>query len=97
MKDRFPRTISEFAQHGMRVVVVCDDCRARRVVSPDVLSLTFGDDFDCYSSIIELKLQLRCEHCGQRGRRIELLDVHDIERAAVAKAAAPTRAKSIAR
>jgi hypothetical protein len=79
MKDRYPRTVAEFAQHCMRVVVCCDDCDSRRVVSPDILSLTFGDDFDCYSSLVELRLQLRCEHCGQRRRRIELRDVNELE------------------
>lgn len=66
--------MAEFAEHGMRVVICCDDCDSRRVVSPDILSLTFGDDFDCYSSWAELKLQLRCENCGERRRRIELVD-----------------------
>ncbi len=88
MKGRYPRTVAEFAQHGMRVVVACDDCDSRRVVSPDVLSLTFGDEFDCYSSLVELRLQLRCEHCGKRNRRIELVDLHDLERVAPLRYAA---------
>src|SRR4051812_16954389 len=84
MKDRYPRTVAEFADHGMRVVVICDDCTCQRTVPPDVLSLTFGDDFDCYSSLIELQLQLRCECCGQRRRRIRLVDVMDLGREAAA-------------
>jgi DNA-directed RNA polymerase subunit RPC12/RpoP len=68
MKDRFPRTAVEFAEHGRVVVVQCDDCQRSRSVDPETLLLTFGADFDCYDGLAELKAQLRCEECGEARR-----------------------------
>ncbi len=70
MKDKFPRTASEFAEHGREVIVRCPDCDRYRRVDPEILVLTFGDDFDCYDNLAELTGQLRCDACGEPHRLI---------------------------
>lgn len=76
MKDRFPRTTKEFFETGRRVVVRCEDCDHGKTVDPEVLALTFGGDFDCYSSFWELEAQLRCEWCGERHRHVHFTNIH---------------------
>jgi hypothetical protein len=68
MKDKFPRTASEFADHGREVVVRCPDCDRYARVDPAILVLTFGEDFDCYDNLAELTSQLRCDACGEPHR-----------------------------
>lgn len=70
MAIHFPRTAGEFAEHGRAVIVRCDDCERSHRVSPDVLILQFGADFDCFGSFSELVSQLRCDACGERHRTI---------------------------
>lgn len=74
LKDRFPRTTLEFSQTGRRVVVRCNGCDLNRMVDPEILVLTFGEEFDCYSSFRELEAQLRCERCGEPRRHIHFVN-----------------------
>ena len=72
MQPTDARTVAELAAIGRHVIVRCDDCDWSRNVLPDVLSVTFGDDFDVIANIAELRSQLRCDRCGRRHRSVEL-------------------------
>lgn len=59
-----PRTVAEFAAGGWRVVLLCR-CGGHDDVPPDVLSATFGDDFDLRGGgVAEISSQLHCGRCG---------------------------------
>jgi hypothetical protein len=72
MQPTDARTVAELAAMGRHIVVRCIDCDWSRNVLPDVLSATFGEDFDVISNIAELRSQLRCDRCGRRHRSVEL-------------------------
>jgi hypothetical protein len=63
MKDRFPRTAGEFADHGRHVMLLCDSCRHRETVDSQFLIFTFGEDFDLYEGYSELQSRLSCSKC----------------------------------
>ena len=35
--------------------------------------MTFGDDFDLFDGMAELRSQLRCDQCGERHRTIDFV------------------------
>lgn len=74
MKDRFPRTVREFAEHGRIVVVRCQTCHRARRVPSDVLEAAFGADFDLYDGYAALGVELRCDLCGEKHRAIDFVD-----------------------
>eukprot|EP01036_Dinobryon_divergens_P021447 gene21447-29446_t len=41
MKDRYPRTIAEFAEHNRSVVLQCERCLKGHAMALDVLDATF--------------------------------------------------------
>jgi hypothetical protein len=75
MQGRFPRTVSEFAEHGRAVIVRCESCPRTRRVPPDVLDALFGPDFDLYDGFAGLKSELRCDQCGEKHRSIDFVEV----------------------
>jgi hypothetical protein len=66
MKDRFPRTPTEFAKHGRIVVLRCE-CGADTIwIKPENLIQRLGRDFDLYAGFVELMNAFPCETCGHR-------------------------------
>ena len=60
-----PRTVADFAAHGLHVSLGCR-CGGVQVVAPDVLNATFGPDFDLVANRAEVSRQLYCPACGER-------------------------------
>lgn len=63
MKDRFPRTAGEFAEHGRLVMLTCQACGHREAVDPQLITFTFGENFDLYDGYSELRARLNCPRC----------------------------------
>jgi hypothetical protein len=59
-----PRTVAEFAAHGLRVHLTCGACKSTQAVALDVLDATFGPDFDLVAGHRQLSSQLYCPACG---------------------------------
>jgi hypothetical protein len=59
-----PRTVAEFAAHGLRVTLSCCSCQRVQVLAPDVLDATFGPDFDLVAGQRQIASQLYCPSCG---------------------------------
>lgn len=71
-------TVAALAAAGRHLIVRCDDCDWSRTVLPDVLSVTFGDDFNVVANIAELRSRLRCDRCGRRHRSVVLsMQIHE--------------------
>lgn len=64
MKDRFPRTAGEFAEHNRQVLLRCESCGHRWALEPQLVIFTFGEDFDLYDGFQEVRSRLACEQCG---------------------------------
>jgi hypothetical protein len=64
MMDRYPRTVGEFIEHSRMVIIECEACRRKAPIDLSVLELTFGADFDMYSSMRSMRDQLGCPACG---------------------------------
>lgn len=72
MQTQDARTVAQLAALGRHVILRCEDCDWSRNVLPDVLAVTFGEDFDVVANLPELRSQLRCDRCGRRHRSVEL-------------------------
>jgi hypothetical protein len=59
-----PRTVAEFADHGLRVAHSCGSCQRVQVLAPDVLEAAFGPDFDLIAGQRQIASQLYCPACG---------------------------------
>ena len=77
MKDRYPRTIAEFAEHNRRVALHCEACHRSQQMALDVLEATFGPDFDLYDGYKELRAQLYCPYCGAPRPRVDFFNPED--------------------
>lgn len=77
MQYRFPRTIRELADAGRHIIAHCDACPRRVALDPELLAFTFGEDFDCYAGLAELRGQLCCDECGAKRPRIYFRDPHE--------------------
>lgn len=76
MMDRYPRTVGEFIEHGRIVIIECEACRRKAPIDLSVLELTFGADFDMYSSMRSMRDQLGCPACGRPRPLIEFYNPH---------------------
>jgi hypothetical protein len=74
MKDRYPRTVAEFAEYQRSVALHCERCYRSQVMATDVLDATFGPEFDLYLGYRELRAQLYCPHCGAPRPRVSFFD-----------------------
>ena len=74
MKERYPRTVSEFISTKRLVIIECETCRRKAPADLSLLELTFGGDFDMYSSMREMRDRLSCPACGHPRPVIEFHD-----------------------
>lgn len=66
IKDRFPRTPAEFAEHARIVALRCDCGAPVASIKPENLIQRFGRGFDLYSGFAQLIDAFPCETCGRR-------------------------------
>lgn len=76
MRDRYPRTVGEFIEHGRMVIQECEACRRKAPIDLSVLELTFGAGFDMYASMRSMRDQLGCPACGHARPMIEFYNPH---------------------
>lgn len=71
----YPRKLSELAAAGRIVSLECEACRRKGPADLSLLQLTFGEDFDIYASMREMRDRLSCPGCGAPRPLIEVFDL----------------------
>ncbi|MDB5538775.1 MAG: hypothetical protein JWQ89_502 [Devosia sp.] len=61
-----PVTAREFQLAGKFVIQDCPECLTRTKIEPSVITLTFGDDFDMFMGLREIRYRFDCPICGAR-------------------------------
>jgi len=59
-----PRTAGEFFTAGQCAIQECAECGAVKSIDPDIVCMTFGDDFDMRAGARSLQAAFRCSICG---------------------------------
>lgn len=59
-----PRTAGEFFAMGKCAIQDCPACGATRSIDPDIVCMTFGDDFDMRMGARSLQAAFSCSICG---------------------------------
>lgn len=64
MAGKIPWTAREFQLAGKYVIQDCPDCLMRTKIEPSIITMTFGDDFDMYAGLREIRHRFNCPLCG---------------------------------
>jgi hypothetical protein len=59
-----PRTAGEFFTSGECAIQECRSCGAVKSIDPDIVCMTFGDDFDMRVGARSLQNAFSCSSCG---------------------------------
>lgn len=74
--SRHERRGREYIDTARLVLIECEACRRKSPVDLSMLELTFGADFDMYSSMREMRTRLACPGCGSPRPVISFYDPH---------------------
>lgn len=58
------RTAGEFFTEGQCAIQECPHCGAVKSIDPDIVCMTFGDDFDMRAGARSLQAAFNCPVCG---------------------------------